>query len=143
MRKSLMIISILVLFLNGCKTGVQISQKQLPNEIKTYLEEHFPEHEVIKVLTYQLETTVFYQVDLNYSVNIEFNGFTLEPIDIKGVSALPDSVIADEIREYISANYPSKIITGWKLDRPNQLIELENKVILEFNSQNDFIRFGD
>lgn len=138
-----MIIGILVLFLSSCKTGEKISQNQLPKEIKTYLEKHFPENEVIKVVAYQLETTVFYQVDLNYSVYIEFNGFTLKPIDIKGVSALPDSVIPQEIREYVSANYPSKIITGWKLDLPNQLIELENKGILEFNSQNDFIRFGD
>ena len=143
MKKSLIILSILIFILSSCRTGVEISQKQLPKEIKTYVDKHFPENDVIKVLTYQLDTTTFYQVDLNYGVNLEFNGFTMGPIDIRSDSPLPKSVIPEKIRGYIEANFPGKIITGWQLDRPNQLIELENKTILEFSAQDDFIRFGD
>ena len=141
MKTLFTITCLLMLVLSSCRTGVEISQQQLPKEIISYVKEHFPENEVVKVFTYQLETTTFYQVDLNYGVNLEFNGFTMLPIDIKGVSALPDSVIPEKIRGYIEANFPSKVITRWQLDRPNQLIELENKIILEFNSHDDFIRF--
>lgn len=142
MKKISIILLTLVMIFSGCRSGKEISRQDLPAEIQTYLGRHFSDYEVIKVLRYQLDTTVFFDVDLNYGVNLEFNGATKEVIEIKSVSKLPDSVIAKKILDYMEAYYPSQVITGWKLDRPNQLIEVENSFVLEFNFENDFIRIG-
>lgn len=142
MKKTWIVLIALLLVISGCRTGKEIGRQDLPAEILSYLGTHFPEYEVIKVLQYQLDTTVFYDVDLNYGVNLEFNGATKEVIAIKSVSELPSSIIGKKIRDYMDANYPNKVITGWKLDRPNQVIEVDNSFILEFNFEDDFIRIG-
>lgn len=143
MNKFSIILIALLLLVSGCRSGKEIRSTELPPEIHEYVVENFSNYEVVKVIQYQLDTTVFYDVDLNYGVRLGFNGASNEIISIKGNSALPDAVIGKKIRDYVDANYPSMVITGWKLDRPNQLVEIENKYILEFNNQDDFIRIGD
>ena len=61
-------------------------------------------------------------------------------IDIDGKTALPNSVIPEKIRQYVTANYPTNVITDWELDDLNQQIQLDNGLNLEFTMNGDFIR---
>lgn len=76
---------------------------------------------------------------LEGSISLEFNRKN-EIVEINSISKLPDSVVPEKIRQYVSANYPDNIIIGWERDDRNQQVELNNRLELEFNMSGDFLR---
>ena len=76
---------------------------------------------------------------LSDQISLEFNRKN-QIIDIDGKTALPNSVIPEKIRQYVTANYPTNVITDWELDDRNQQIQLDNGLDLEFTMNGDFIR---
>jgi hypothetical protein len=61
-------------------------------------------------------------------------------LDIDGNTELPNSVISSKIFDYVSLNYPNNFITGWEMDEGKQEVELNNRVDLEFDMNNDFLQ---
>jgi hypothetical protein len=123
----------------GCEKEETISESELPVEIKTYLETHFPSCGILKIVKDKEENEQSFDIDLDCGVNIEFNGNN-QVIDIDGTSKLPDSVIPDKILNYTATNYPNDFIIGWELEGNNQQVELNTNVVLEFDSDGDFLR---
>lgn len=120
-----------------------IHQSELPLDIQNYVNKHFPDSKILKVEEDKDYSSVSYEIQLQNNVELEFEGTSIKEIDSK--TKLPDSVIPQEIRNYVSAKYPNNYIINWEIDDhgEKQQIELNNELELEFNKNNEFIRIDD
>lgn len=126
----------------GCEKEKTIDESELPLNIKTYLETHFADCNILKVARDTEDGQPSFDIDLDCGVNIEFYA-TGQVIDIDGSSKLPDSVIPDEILSYTTANYPNDFIIGWELEGDKQQVELNTDIELEFEIDGNFLRVVD
>ena len=137
--KSALVAVALSVSLISCAKEKVIPVSQLPVEIKTYISTHFPSNTIVQVVKDLDGLTKTYDVMLSDQISLEFNRKN-QIIDIDGKTALPNSVIPEKIRQYVTANYPTNVITDWELDDRNQQIQLDNGLDLEFTMNGDFIR---
>ena len=138
LKSALVAVALLVSLISCAKEEV-IPVSLLPVEIKTYISTHFPSNTIVQVVKDLDGLTKTYDVMLSDQISLEFNRKN-QIIDIDGKTALPNSVIPEKIRQYVTANYPTNVITDWELDDRNQQIQLDNGLDLEFTMNGDFIR---
>ena len=129
----------LLLFATSCDEEKGLSENEIPNEITTYVTTHFPTNNIIRVTEDKDGTRKSYDVVLSGNIKLEFNR-QREITDIDSSSRLPDSVIPQAIRDYVSENYPDNFITDWELEDNHQQVGLNNDVDLEFTMDGEFIR---
>ena len=135
------IISMIVatmIFVSCAKDKIKPEDK-LPTEIKTYLTTHYPNQLVTEANIDISDSTNTYEVKLNNATSLEFN-YLKEILDIDGNTELPKSTISSKIFDYVSVNYPQNFITGWEMDEGKQEVELNDRVDLEFDMNNDFLQ---
>ena len=137
--KSSLVAIALTLSLISCAKDEVIPVSELPAEMKAYISTHFPSNTILQVVKDVDGLTKTYDVLLSERISLEFNR-QKEIIDIDSEIALPNSVIPEQIRQYVTANYPSNVITDWELDDRNQQIQLNNGLDLKFNMNGDFLR---
>ncbi len=119
-----------------------ISNDEIPDKIQNYINTHFPTLEVVRAEIDFEGITKKYEIKLSDRTELEFNG-RYQIIEIDGKSALPESVIPQKIRNYVSTNYPNNSIIGWDLGRRHQEVKLDNGIELEFTLKHKFIRIDD
>ena len=141
-QKNLALVGLLSLGLVACDKESILPNSELPDEIKTYVSTHFPDNSILQVIKDQDGFIKSYDLTLSGNIGLEFNR-KKEIIGIDGVGRLPDSVIPEKIRQYVSSNYPNQFITDWELDDRNQVVELDNGLDLKFNMAGDFLRLDD
>jgi len=132
-----MIISTMI-YMSCSKEKIK-SGDNLPTEVKTYVTTHYPNQSITEAVIDKTDSTNSYEVKLNNATSLEFN-YKKEIVDIDGNTKLPSSVISSKISDYVSVNYPNNFITGWEMDEGKQEVELNNRVDLEFNMNNDFLQ---
>ncbi len=137
--KSSLVAIALTLSLISCAKDEVIPVSELPAEMKAYISTHFPSNTILQVVKDVDGLTKTYDVLLSERISLEFNR-QKEIIDIDSEIALPNSVIPEQIRQYVTANYPSNVITDWELDDRNQQVQLNNGLDLKFNMNGDFLR---
>jgi len=137
-RTSLMATA-LAFTLTSCDKEKIIPTSDLPSEITSYISTHFPNNTTVQVIKDRDGLTKTYDILLSESISLEFNR-KKEIIDIDGVAQLPNSVIPEKIRQYVTTNYSTNFITDWELDDKNQQVQLDNGLDLEFNMKGDFLR---
>ena len=138
LKSSLVAIALTVSLISCAKDEV-IPVSELPAEMKAYISTHFPSNTILQVVKDVDGLTKTYDVLLSERISLEFNR-QKEIIDIDSDIALPNSVIPEQIRQYVTANYPSNVITDWELDDRNQQVQLNNGLDLKFNMNGDFLR---
>lgn len=116
-----------------------IPEANIPTEIKTYIETHFPSNSILSVEKDTENNSITYEVYLSENINLEFNS-ELDIIDIDARTQLPNSVLPQAILDYVSTNYPNNFVTDWELEFNHQQVELNNDIELEFELNGDFIR---
>ncbi len=137
--KSSLVAIALTVSLISCAKDEVIPVSELPAEMKVYISTHFPSNTILQVVKDVDGLTKTYDVLLSERISLEFNR-QKEIIDIDSEIALPNSVIPEQIRQYVTANYPSNVITDWELDDRNQQVQLNNGLDLKFNMNGDFLR---
>lgn len=131
-----------ILLLSGCDQDKVLSASDFPDEISSYVTQHFPNHDITQVIKDKDGLNRSYEVILSENVYLEFDR-SRDITEIEGESRLPDSVIPEKIRTYVASNYPEQVITKWELDDRRQKIELDNELELEFTRNGDFKRLDD
>lgn len=111
---------------------------EIPSEITTYINTHFPSNSVVSAIMETEGTIVTYDITLTDSVELEFNSL-FEIIAIDSEVQLPDSVIPQAILNYVTQNYPNNFIVAWELETNGQQIELNNNVELIFTLDGVFV----
>ncbi len=132
-------VGLLIFLFFSCKKETVLSPTHLPATIDNYISTHFSGNKVVSAKKDKEGLKVTYEIRLSDGISLEFNS-KMEIIDIDSRSKLPDSVIPEKIRQYVSLNYPDHVITGWELEGKNQQVELDNGLDLEFTIDGEFIR---
>lgn len=128
--------------LTGCDKESILNENQVPAEIKTYVEKHFPGKKILQCIKDKDGLELSYDVIVEGNFTLEFNR-KKEIESVKGLTQIPDSVIPEKILNYVKTNYPGNYIIEWDVDRNNQQIKLDNRLELEFNKSGDFLRIDD
>ena len=129
----------LLLIATSCDDDKGLSENEIPNEITTFITTHFPSNNIIRATKDKDGSRVSYDVTLSGNVKLEFNS-QREITDIDSNTKLPDSVIPQAIRDYVTENYPNNFITDWELEDNHQQVGLDNDIDLEFTMDGEFIR---
>lgn len=119
----------------------QSIQNKIPEKITAFLIEHFPNIKILRFVKTTTSDTITYKVELSEDTELEFNS-NLEITEIESKSKLPDSVILEKIRNYVTINYPDNFIISWELEDKHQKIELNNDIELKFEINGDYINEG-
>jgi|SRR5690554_3634055 len=140
----LLLFSFLFTFLACSDDGLNRSQRNLeiseiPKEIVAYKEIHFPDNKIVRAIEELDRGVLTYELFLERNFELEFNEY-FQIIEIEGKSKLPDSVIPIPILEYVAQHYPDNFITDWELEGHYQKVGLNNKIELEFELNDDFIK---
>lgn len=137
--KKIILLAILPLLFASCEKEEIITDNDIPSEILSYTDNHFPENPIMQVVKDSDGWELSYDITLDGGFFLEFNR-KKEVTDIEGLSMLPNSVIPAKLLTYVETNYGENFIIGWELDDRNQQIKLDNGLELEFNMKGDFLR---
>ncbi len=118
---------------------LELKESEYPATIVAYKTAHFPGNDIQRIIKDSEDNSIHYDVYLSGRIELEFDA-DYKITDIDGVDKLPDSVIPQEILDYVAENYPNRHITDWELEGNYQQIELDNGIELEFNMDGTFIR---
>lgn len=137
--KKLFLVALAPLLLASCNKEEILPNTEIPAEISGYVSTHFPEAKINGATKDIDGWELTYDNTLEGGFFLEFNR-KKEPIDLEGLTKLPDSVIPPKLLTYVTTNHPDNYIIGWELDDRNQQIKLDNGLELEFNMNGDFLR---
>jgi hypothetical protein len=133
MKTLKLFIGLTMLFLFANANAYAQQEPQAPDQIKSYVKANFSNSKIIKAE---------YKIKLNNGTELEFDG-NYDIIEIDSRTALPDEVIPQKIRAYISKNYPDNHVTEWKKKSNVQEVELTNDSELIFDLKGNFLRMDD
>lgn len=127
----------------ACEKQTPIAENELSNEMKVYVEKHFPLDKISFSIKDQDGVSITYDITLKSGIKLEFNN-NKEIIEIDGNDKkLPDSVIPEKILSYIKTSFPDAFVTSWELDRKFQKVELNNSLDLVFDLNGNFKEIDD
>lgn len=138
---------ILALVLVGTFSQIRAQDRYLetdefPSEITSYIDTHFPESDIISIKEEKERRKTEYEVKLRNMEELEFDqDYAIKSVESK--SGLPESVVPQLIRDYVTKNYPNRTIKEWKKKRKGQEIELDNDLEIKFDQDGNFIRLDD
>lgn len=125
--------------LAGCEKETILPEHNLPGEIVTFVNTHFPENPVVQAVKEKDDFELSYKVILNGGFVLEFNR-KKEITDIDGGAKLPDSVVSSSILSYVATQFPDQYIIGWERDSRSQQVTLVNGIELDFSMNGEFLR---
>lgn len=125
--------------LAGCEKETILPEHNLPGEIVTFVNTHFPENPVVQAVKEKDDFELSYKVILNGGFVLEFNR-KKEITDIDGGAKLPDSVVPSSILSYVATQFPDQYIIGWERDSRSQQVTLVNGIELDFSMNGEFLR---
>lgn len=138
MKKALLFL-LIPFFLSSCEKTEVLTINEVPSEITSYVNTHFADIPILQVIKDTEGIELEYHVTLKDGYSLEFNR-KKEVKHIQGISKLPDSVIPEKLRLFVTENYTNSHITGWELDDINQNIKLNSGLELEFTMKGEFLR---
>lgn len=132
-----------VILLSSCSSdddnSTEISNENIPIEIKDYVNLHFPDNPILSVREEKNLGIISYEVALKDFIELEFDK-DLKIVEIDSRSKLPDSVIPEAVLGYVAEHYPANFITDWQLELDYQEIGLNNDIDLIFDLDGSFVR---
>ncbi len=143
--KTVKLVVVLVLIGAFSQTQAQdryLETNEFPSEITTYIETHFPDSDIISIKEEKERRKTEYEVKLRNMEELEFDqDYAIKSVESK--SGLPESVVPQKIRDYVTENYPNRTIEEWKKKRKGQEIELDNDLEIKFDHDGNFVRLDD
>ena len=130
---------IVAITFTNCSKEEMNPGENLPNEVKVYINTHFPDQLITEAKNNEKDSINTYEIRLDNLTDLEFN-YKFEIMDIDGKTKIPNSVISEKISNYVILNYPDNFITGWEMDEGKQEVELDNAMDLEFDMNNNFMQ---
>lgn len=111
---------------------------KLPLFINEYIKTHFASHRILKAVQGRDGFRRTFNVYLDGDISLEFN-HKGEIIEVESASRLPDSIISQNILEFVAINYPDNVIVEWEREKRTQEVELDSGLDLVFDRNGEFI----
>lgn len=143
MKKLSLITSVLLAFVlfTNCEEETVITVQELPTEINSFVENHFENSTISYAEKVRFEDEK-YKITLSTGYKISFNKKN-EMIKISGNSQVPNSVIPEQILDYVNSNFSSNYIEEWKKEKKNHEVKLDNDLELVFDKNEQFLKMDD
>ncbi|MFV0505981.1 MAG: PepSY-like domain-containing protein [Bacteroidales bacterium] len=136
---SVVLLAMMITTFASCDRKVVLTDANIPEEIKTFAQLHFPNNPIIQVVKEVDDFEVTFDVTLKEGLFLEFNRKKeIIEIDTRNGS-VPNSAISPKITEYVKTNYPDMQIIQWEMDDRRQKVKISNKMELEFTRNGDFM----
>lgn len=123
----------------ACDKESIVAADGLPKDAQAYINQHFPDHEILQVVKERDDLKTSFDVFLSGGYKLEFNK-NGKVLGIEGNNKLPDSVIPAKILAYVNDNYAAHFIIDWELDDRGQEVKLSNRLELKFDKNDNFLR---
>lgn len=119
---------------------VPVPVDQLPDAIKTFVQQHFPENPIV----YAEKDWDSYECRLNNGTKVEFNAKgEWKKVDCEMMTVVPAAIIPAPIQEYVKATFADSPIVKIDKERYGYKVELANDLELMFNKQGAFMGMDD
>lgn len=134
--------NIFTLFLIASSLFATAQQKQkvrtLPLEATTFLEANFKGIQIQEMYKEKEGTSFKYEVKLANGAEIDFNSRgRWREVESKTAS-LPTTMFQPSVGQYIQKNYPSAKVTEIKKGIRFNFVEINDKIMLQFDSEGNF-----
>lgn len=136
---SLIVATLVVFSFAQCSDDDDGPSNELPAQAETFLADTFPN------VSYEVQNRkgpggsneLYAVLDNGAHVNFKSTG---EVVYVGGkIDKVPDAVIPEKIRNYVSENYPTAAIVEWELDDDEQEVELSNNIELVFDLDGNYL----
>lgn len=141
-------VKLVLAFLFVCAIGQIHAQdryletNEYPNEITSYIDTHFPNGDIVSIKEEKGKRKTEYEVKLRNMEELEFDqDYAVTCVESK--ESLPESVVPQKIRDYVTQNYPDRNIEEWKKKKRGQEIELDNGLEIKFDFDGNFVKLDD
>jgi len=141
---SVLVLALIAIQFVNAKEIVTQDEKKLPTEARNFITEHFPQIKIsyIKIDDEFLQAKT-YEAVLTNGVEIDFDSKGVwKEVDTKR-EQVPAAIIPTSIRNYVSTNFSSNIITKIERERNGFEVELDNDLTLEFDNNGTLKRIDD
>lgn len=123
--------------------GIIVSVDQLPQNAVTIITMYFSMEEILFVELDEDDFQIEYEVTLRNGTELTFDSEgNLTEIDCHR-QRVPDGLVPENVRTYVTANHPGTFITQWGKDDYLWKAELNNGLELVFNNNGEFIHYDD
>jgi hypothetical protein len=129
-----------LLFSAVAYADVPVPVDQLPDAIKIFVQQNFPENPIV----YAEQDWNSYECRLNNGTKVEFdkNG-EWKKVDCEMMTVVPAAIIPDAIKQYVSSTFADSPIIKIEKERYGYKVELANDLELMFNKQGAFMGMDD
>lgn len=144
MKKILFPLAFALLALISCDNEKVVDDTALPPQAREFIEAHFPDAQISRVVRDRDDLLTSYDVILNNQVELEFDRQG-ECYSVEGTrnQPIPDSVVPLKVLEYVKAQYPDSFIYEWGKGKTTQEVKLSSREELVFNLAGTFLRHDD
>jgi hypothetical protein len=143
MKKSFVILSILLFSLSACANEKPIIFEQLPHAAQAFINTHFASLPIAYIEYEREGLREDYKVYFKNGTEIEFGTQgSFESVDCQR-NAVPATIIPEAIHTYIGQYYPEAFVVAYSIDYRHLDVELNNGVDLVFDHAYKFIRIDD
>jgi hypothetical protein len=143
--KKVMII-VLCLITIGCIGRADerpVKFERIPAAAQKFIKTNFVDNTVVHVTKDDDLVAPDYEVVLDNGTVVQFsNSGSLEKIEAYR-AGVPQHLIPEKIREYVSVNYPGAVYREYEIDRAKHEVKLSNGLELTFNSLFNLIEIDD
>lgn len=115
-----------------------LTGNQIPSEITSYVQKHFPNSNILKVKKETKPLKTEYEVKLSPKAELEFDG-DLKIKEVESKAGIPMSVLPQKINSYVTQNYANVGIKEWKLKDGGHKVKLLSGPKLYFDNDGKFV----
>src|SRR5699024_4523724 len=138
MKKSILLVT---LFLMAISTSFAqkryLSQAEIPSEITAYIDDFFPNHQIIKAKEKKDFLKTEFKIKLNPKAEVEFDE-NFNPIEIESKTGIPLSVLPAPVQDFVNTHHKGIGVKEWELKKGGQKLKLLNGLKLYFDSAGKF-----
>lgn len=113
----------------------EMQQNQTPKKITDYVGKHFPSASIQNAR----EKDGAYEVELDGGTHLKFDKNN-EVTSIRSSSDLPESVIPENIHDYVNSQHRGKKIRSWEKSGNQQKLKLDDNTELTFDADGNFVK---
>ena len=127
----------------ACVNEKVIPYLEMPPRAQQLIEAHFNKADVSLVLMDRELLSTDYEVRLIDGTTVDFNKYgELTKIDCD-TRPVPEALVPEVVRAYVTTNFPNTFITEWGKDDCRWKAELSNGLDLKFNGKYELVRIDD